>query len=262
MWCNAPMIMIRTILNPKIPPHHRRRAIIVSGAVVVFIIMTMNSSSVAPSPASSTSSSAAGAGGTVVNASRLRENQRRSRARKKEYLLSLEARFQACQRTGIEANVDIQIAAKRVVRENLILRGMLKMRGVTDGEIEKTLKDGGEACVNAETAVEGVLKVLGKRPCSGGGPTVGGTAMQCKLTGAPSLPRTTATERRNSTGMVAARDTDRGVGRGAGTGPPSLAVTTSRVCFLLYYIIFYFPSSAWVFKTLLWSVFQLDVCCG
>lgn len=200
----------------------------------------MNSSSVAPSPASSTSSSAAGAGSsTVVNASRLRENQRRSRARKKEYLLSLEARFQACQRTGIEANIDIQIAAKRVVRENLILRGMLKMRGVTDGEIEKTLKDGGEGCVNAETAVEGVLKVLGKRPCSGG-PTVGGTAMQCKLTGAPPLPRTTATERRNSTGMVAARETDRGVGRGAGSGLPSLAVTTSRVCF--FYIIFYFLS--------------------
>lgn len=194
----------------------------------------MNSSSVAPSPASSTSSPAAGAGSsTVDNASRLRENQRRSRARKKEYLLSLEARFQACQRTGIEANIDIQIAAKRVVRENLILRGMLKIRGVADGEIEKTLKDGGEGCVNAETAVEGVLKVLGKRPCSG--PTVGGgMAMQCKLTGAPPLPRATATERRNSTGMVAARDTDRGVGTGAGA--------PLRVClffYILYYIIFW-----------------------
>lgn len=190
----------------------------------------MNSSSVAPSPASSTSSSAAGAGsGTIVNSSRLRENQRRSRARKKEYLLSLEARFQACQRTGIEANIDIQIAAKKVVRENLILRGMLKMRGVTVGEIEKTLKDGGEGCMDGQTAVEGVLKVLGKRPCSGGGPTV---AMQCKPTGAPPpLPRAAATERRNSTGMVAAREAYRGEGRGAVTASPSLAVTTSRVCF-------------------------------
>lgn len=205
----------------------------------------MNSSSVAPSPASSTSSSAAGAGsGTIVNSSRLRENQRRSRARKKEYLLSLEARFQACQRTGIEANIDIQIAAKKVVRENLILRGMLKMRGVTDGEIEKTLKDGGEGCMNGQTAVEGVLKVLGKRPCSGGGPTVGGTAMQCKPTGAPPpLPRAAAAERRNSTGMVAAREADRGEGRGAVTASPSLAVTTSRVCF------FFPPRSA--FKILL-----------
>lgn len=204
----------------------------------------MNSSSVAPSPASSTSSSAGVGSGTIVNASRLRENQRRSRARKKEYLLSLEARFQACQRTGIEANIDIQIAAKKVVRENLILRGMLKMRGVSDGEIEKTLKDGGEGCMNGQTAVEGVLKVLGKRPCSGGGPTVGGTAMQCKPTGAPPPPpRAAATERRNSTGMVAARETDRGGGRGAVTGSPSLAVTTSRVCF------FFFPCSA--FKILL-----------
>lgn len=196
--------------------------------------MTLNSSSVAPSPAASTSTSTAsvGSSSTVVNASRLRENQRRSRARKKEYLLSLEARFQACQRTGIEANIDIQIAAKKVVRENLILRGMLKMRGVTDGEIDKTLKDGGEGYVNGETAVQGVLKVLGKRPCSGGPtvggrPTAGGTGMQCKTTGAP--PRATATERRNSTGMVAARETHRGGGRGAGTG--LAAVPTSKVCF-------------------------------
>lgn len=190
--------------------------------------MTLNPSSVAPSPASSTSSSTASC--TVVNASRLRENQRRSRARKKEYLLSLEARFQACQRTGIEANIDIQIAAKKVVRENLILRGMLKMRGVTDGEIDKTLKAGGEeGGVNGETAVEGVLKVLGKRPCSGG-PTAGGTGMQCKPTGAP-ISQRMATERRNSTGMVAARDADRGGGRGAVTGLPTLAITTSKVCF-------------------------------
>lgn len=195
--------------------------------------MTLNSSSVAPSPASSTSSPTASVGGSaVVNASRLRENQRRSRARKKEYLLSLEARFQACQRTGIEANIDIQIAAKKVVRENLILRGMLKVRGVTDGELDKTLRDGGEGCANGETAVQGVLKVLGKRPCSGG-PTVGGTGMQCKPTGAPPPPpppprataTATATERRNSTGMVAARDTDRGGGTGL------VAVSTSKVCF-------------------------------
>lgn len=206
--------------------------------------MTLNSSSVAPSPASLTSSSTTsiGSSSTVVNASRLRENQRRSRARKKEYLLSLEARFQACQRTGIEANIDIQIAAKRVVRENQILRGMLKMRGVTVGEIDKTLKDGGEGYVNGEngeTAVQGVLKVLGKRPCSGG-PTLGGTGMQCKPTGAP--PRATATERRNSTGMVAARETDRGGGRGAVTG--LAAVSTSKVCFFFSSLLSFFLSFA------------------
>lgn len=104
--------------------------------------MTLNSV-VALSPTSSTSSSATGSGGSaVVNASRLRENQRRSRARKKEYLVSLEARFQACQRTGIEANVEIQVAAKKVVRENKLLRAMLNRRGVTDAEINKTLKEG------------------------------------------------------------------------------------------------------------------------
>lgn len=189
--------------------------------------MTLNSSTVAPSPASSTSSSTTG---VASNASRLRENQRRSRARKKEYLLSLEARFQACQRTGIEANIDIQNAAKKVVRENHILRSMLRRRGVTDDEIDRTLKEGGEeGSVNGESAVEGVLKVLGRRPC-GSGPIIGGTGMQCKP--AKASERVT-TERRNSTGMVAARDADRGGGRGAGTESPALAVATSKVCFFL-----------------------------
>lgn len=191
--------------------------------------MTLNSSTVAPSPTPSTSSSAAGAGGsTIANASRLRENQRRSRARKKEYLISLETRFQACQRTGIEANIDIQNAAKKVVRENLLLRGMLKKRGMTDAEIDKSLKEGGEGgIVEGETAVEGVLKVLGKRPC-GGEPTTGGAGMQCKPRRAGD--RGMATERRNSTGMVAARDAERGGGRGAVSGgAPALAVATSKV---------------------------------
>lgn len=114
------------------------------------------------------------------------------------------------------------------------------MRGVTVGEIDKTLKDGGEGYLNGEngeTAVQGVLKVLGKRPCSGG-PTLGGTGMQCKPTGAP--PRATATERRNSTGMVAARETDRGGGRGAVTG--LAAVSTSKVCFFFPSLLSFFLS--------------------
>lgn len=188
--------------------------------------MTPNSSTFAPSPASSTSSSAAGAGNSpAVNASRLRENQRRSRARKKEYLLSLEARFQTCQRIGIEANIEIQNAAKKVVRENQILRSMLKRRGVTDSEIDKTLREGGEGNVDGETAVEGVLKVLGRRPCGGGEP-IGGIGTQCQPTKASERM---VPERRNSTGMVAAREADRGGGKGA--GPLALAAATSKVRF-------------------------------
>lgn len=193
--------------------------------------MTLNSV-VALSPTSSTSSSATGSGGSaVVNASRLRENQRRSRARKKEYLVSLEARFQACQRTGIEANVEIQVAAKKVVRENKLLRAMLNRRGVTDAEINKTLKEGGEGSDEGEreSAVDEVLKVLGKRPC-GGEPTTGGAAMQCKPFRSCEGQQRTANERRNSTGMVATRGAERGGGRGAvNGGAPALVVATSKL---------------------------------
>lgn len=195
--------------------------------------MTLNS--VVLSPTSSTSTSATGSGSSaVVNASRLRENQRRSRARKKEYLVSLEARLQACQRTGVEANVEIQVAAKKVVRENKLLRAMLVRRGVTDSEINKTLKDGGEEegsdeVGRSESAVEGVLRVLGKRPC-GGEPTTGGAAMQCKPFRSCEGQKRTANERCNSTGTVATRGAERGGGRGAvNGGAPTLAVATSKL---------------------------------
>ncbi|KAL7273521.1 hypothetical protein RUND412_003616 [Rhizina undulata] len=141
---------------------------------------------------------------SAANASRLRENQRRSRARKKEYLMSLETRFLACQRTGIEANIEIQNAAKRVVRENQLLRELLRRRGVLGPEVDKFVKDGGEGGCNGETAVEGVLKALVKRPCGGGDSSFKPEPVERERKAA-------AGERRNSTGMIAARDAGLGI---------------------------------------------------
>ncbi|KAI5805214.1 hypothetical protein EDC01DRAFT_642629 [Geopyxis carbonaria] len=139
------------------------------------------------------------------NAHRLRENQRRSRLRKKEYLASLEARFRDCQRTGIEASVEIQNAAKRVVRENQKLRGLLRIRGVPDSEVELWLRSGDLASDAGElTAVDAVEKALRRRPCN-----------------AEPLdnPDSKDMGRRKSTGMVNER-------RGGGS-PCSIAVRTS-----------------------------------
>ncbi|RPB04147.1 hypothetical protein L873DRAFT_1759367 [Choiromyces venosus 120613-1] len=160
-----------------------------------------------PSPSAS-SSPYATAASAKDNASRLRENQRRSRARKKEYLTSLETRFQACQRTGIEANVEIQNAAKRVVRENLLLREMLRNRGVGDDEIDRVIREGGEGSINGESAVEGVMKVLGRRPC-------GGEPLSTEK-----LVDERYNDRRNSTGMIAARDAGDRTTRGGETSCP------------------------------------------
>lgn len=99
------------------------------------------------------------------NAVRLRENQRRSRQRKKEYLVSLEARFRECQRTGIEASIEIQNAAKRVVRENGRLRELLRRKGVSEAEIDAFVNAEGEE--EGRSAVETVVKRLGKIPCGG-----------------------------------------------------------------------------------------------
>jgi len=166
----------------------------------------MSSTIHTPSPSES-SSPYATAASAKDNASRLRENQRRSRARKKEYLTSLEARVQACQRAGVEANVEIQNAAKRVVRENMLLREMLRNRGVGDDEIERTIREGGEGGVDGESAVEGVMKVLGRRPC-------GGEPLLMEKLGSERF-----NDRRNSTGMLGARDAGDRVTRGSETLP-------------------------------------------
>ena len=194
----------------------RKRVHSTSSCSGVTIISTMSSTVHTPSPSES-SSPYATAASAKDNASRLRENQRRSRARKKEYLTSLEARVQACQRAGVEANVEIQNAAKRVVRENVLLREILRNRGVGDDEIDRIIREGGEGGVNGESAVDGVMKVLGRRPC-------GGEPLLMEKLGGERF-----NDRRNSTGMLGARDAGDRVSRGSET-PPCPPATGSGTC--------------------------------
>ncbi|CAF9943205.1 MAG: hypothetical protein ALECFALPRED_010837 [Alectoria fallacina] len=75
------------------------------------------------------------------SAARIRENQRRSRARRKEYLQELEQKLRKCEQAGVEASVDIQLAARKVAEENKRLReenGRLRGEGKRlRGEMEK-----------------------------------------------------------------------------------------------------------------------------
>jgi len=75
-----------------------------------------------------------------ANLARIRDNQRRSRARRKEYLQELEARLRQCELQGIEASSEIQMAARRVADENKKLRGLLAQHGVGDDSIEVYLQ--------------------------------------------------------------------------------------------------------------------------
>jgi len=75
-----------------------------------------------------------------ANLARIRDNQRRSRARRKEYLQELEARLRQCELQGIEASAEIQHAARRVADENKKLRGLLAQHGIGDDSIDAYLQ--------------------------------------------------------------------------------------------------------------------------
>lgn len=71
---------------------------------------------------------------------RVRDNQRRSRARRKEYIQHLEQRLRSFESLGVAASQEIQQAGRKVAKENALLRSLLVLRGVTQNEIEVFLK--------------------------------------------------------------------------------------------------------------------------
>lgn len=74
--------------------------------------------------------------GQKANLARIRDNQRRSRARRKEYLNELETKYRTCEAIGVEASAEIQAAARKVLDENKRLRLLLKQQGLSDAEID------------------------------------------------------------------------------------------------------------------------------
>jgi hypothetical protein len=90
-----------------------------------------------------------------TNLARIRDNQRRSRQRRKEYLQELETKYRVCEQTGVEATAEVQKSARKVIDENIRLRQLLKQHGISDAEIEKG---------NAAADLEGMLGV--KKCCA------------------------------------------------------------------------------------------------
>lgn len=70
------------------------------------------------------------------DAIRIRDNQRRSRARRKEYLADLEAKVRTCQMQGVQATSEMQTIARRVADENRSLRQLLEEYGVPSNTVE------------------------------------------------------------------------------------------------------------------------------
>ncbi|KAG6006413.1 hypothetical protein E4U21_007079 [Claviceps maximensis] len=76
-----------------------------------------------------------------ANLARIRDNQRRSRARRREYMQELEQKLRACELQGVEASTEVQIAARRVADENVKLRELLHKHGATDEYIAQYLQE-------------------------------------------------------------------------------------------------------------------------
>ncbi|KAF5987410.1 bzip transcription factor [Fusarium coicis] len=79
-------------------------------------------------------------GSTNPSAVRIRDNQRRSRARHKEYVEGLQKKLQDYERRGVEATLEMQQAARSVAVENSRLRILLGYHGITNEDVEKFLQ--------------------------------------------------------------------------------------------------------------------------
>ncbi|KAM4056719.1 hypothetical protein HRG_003587 [Hirsutella rhossiliensis] len=84
------------------------------------------------------------------NLARIRDNQRRSRARRREYVHELEQRLRVYELQGVEASTEVQMAARRVAEENRQLRELLNRHGVCDDHIAHYLQSGTFAPLDAE----------------------------------------------------------------------------------------------------------------
>ncbi|KAF4964984.1 hypothetical protein FSARC_7162 [Fusarium sarcochroum] len=79
-------------------------------------------------------------GSANPSAVRIRDNQRRSRARHKEYVEGLQKKLQDYERRGVEATLEMQQAARSVAVENSRLKILLGYHGITNDDVEKFLQ--------------------------------------------------------------------------------------------------------------------------
>jgi hypothetical protein len=95
-----------------------------------------------------------------ANLERIRDNQRRSRARRKKYLEDLEARLQNYELQCTRASSEIQAAARRVADENEKLRILLARYGIGDDTVVAYLQSStsdtlmGRQCTSSNDAVQ------------------------------------------------------------------------------------------------------------
>lgn len=121
------------------------------------------------------------------NLARIRDNQRRSRARKKEYLQELESKYRACEQMGVQASAEIQAAAKRVLDENRRLRALLQKMGMSDAEIDSF----NDPSPNPADTLDAMLRV--RRSCNPGSQSACGSSRSGASSKSPGSQAPTST---------------------------------------------------------------------
>ncbi|KAI1824209.1 hypothetical protein F4861DRAFT_548851 [Xylaria intraflava] len=108
----------------------------------------------------------------AADAAQNRQNQQRSRARRKAYLADLEAQLRELQDGGVRATLEMQRAAREVAWVNARLVELLAAKGVGRGEVEAFLRQAGEGSgsgfretsLSCGRALEGLLSEGGGTP--------------------------------------------------------------------------------------------------
>ncbi|KAF4452961.1 bzip transcription factor [Fusarium austroafricanum] len=111
-------------------------------------------------------------GSTNPSAVRIRDNQRRSRARHKEYVEGLQKKLQDYERRGVEATLEMQQAARSVAVENSRLKILLGYHGITNEDVEKFLQsfpdqpasDAAKATISQSTVGQSLIAAAPKIP--------------------------------------------------------------------------------------------------
>lgn len=111
-------------------------------------------------------------GSSNPSAVRIRDNQRRSRARHKEYVEGLQKKLQDYERRGVEATLEMQQAARSVAVENSRLKILLGYHGITNDDVEKFLQsfpdqsasDAAKATISQSTAGQPPIAAAPKIP--------------------------------------------------------------------------------------------------
>lgn len=95
-----------------------------------------------------------------------RENQRRSRKRRREFVEDLQRRVLEYEQGGIQATVEMQKAARAVAAENSALRTLLASRGVSEDEIKAFLSSQASFPRHSNQTLDGTTGNCLARPLS------------------------------------------------------------------------------------------------